>query len=97
MRAAVPPPRCSREPVFTRTGSPRLSNSQPIRGFRHRLAVGMGQSPYFLLALRSSRLILAQQFVLGLIQGAYCLSPTGMLASMAEEVVKPELTIPRAM
>ncbi|GFZ48289.1 LOW QUALITY PROTEIN: hypothetical protein JCM24511_06037 [Saitozyma sp. JCM 24511] len=37
------------------------------------------------------------QFVLGLIQGAYCLSPTGMLASMAEEVVKPELTIPRAI
>lgn len=34
---------------------------------------------------------------MGLIQGAYCLSPTGMLASMSEEVKKPEQTIPRAM
>jgi len=38
-----------------------------------------------------------QSFVLGLIQGAYCLSPTGMLASMAEEVKNPEINIPRAM
>ncbi|KAK1923905.1 amino acid transporter [Papiliotrema laurentii] len=36
-------------------------------------------------------------FILGLIQGAYCLSPTGMLASMAEEVKHPEINIPRAM
>jgi amino acid transporter len=38
-----------------------------------------------------------QAFFMGLIQGAYCLSPTGMLASMSEEVKKPEQTIPRAM
>ncbi len=34
---------------------------------------------------------------MGLVQGAYCLSPTGMLASFSEEVKRPETTIPRAM
>jgi amino acid transporter len=38
-----------------------------------------------------------QQWVLGLIQGAYCFSATGMLPAMSEECKKPELTIPRAM
>jgi L-asparagine transporter-like permease len=36
-------------------------------------------------------------FVMGLIQGAYCYSATGMLPAMAEEAKKPELSIPRAM
>lgn len=36
-------------------------------------------------------------WVLGLIQGAYCFSATGMLPAMAEEAISPELTIPRAM
>jgi len=34
---------------------------------------------------------------MGLIQGAYCFSATGMLPAMAEEAIKPELSIPRAM
>lgn len=38
-----------------------------------------------------------QTWVLGLIQGAYCFSATGMLPAMAEEAKQPELTIPRAM
>ncbi|ORX38207.1 gaba permease-like protein [Kockovaella imperatae] len=37
------------------------------------------------------------QWVLGLIQGAYCFSATGMLPAMAEEAILPELSIPRAM
>jgi amino acid permease len=38
-----------------------------------------------------------QQWVLGLIQGAYCFSATGMLPAMAEEAKSPDTTIPRAM
>ena len=34
---------------------------------------------------------------MGLIQGAYCYSATGMLPAMAEEAIKPDLSIPRAM
>lgn len=56
-----------------------------------------------LLTIKKERTLLRyamlnpQAFFMGLIQGAYCLSPTGMLASMSEEVKKPETTIPRAM
>lgn len=38
-----------------------------------------------------------QQWVLGLIQGAYCFSATGMLPAMSEEAISPDTTIPRAM
>ncbi|KAI9632976.1 amino acid transporter, partial [Dioszegia hungarica] len=37
------------------------------------------------------------QWVLGLIQGAYCFSATGMLPAMSEEAKSPETTIPRAI
>jgi amino acid transporter len=56
------------------------------------MADWMGESSSYLVIMSD-----AQSFVLGLIQGAYCLSPTGMLASMAEEVKNPEVNIPRAM
>lgn len=66
---------------------------QRVRFVRHRLAYWMGE---FLTALSLDDAKI-KSFVLGLIQGAYCLSPTGMLASMAEEVKRPEMAIPRAM
>jgi amino acid transporter len=46
--------------------------------------------------VRGNRLTL-QSFIMGLIQGAYCYSATGMLPAMAEEAKKPDLSIPRAM
>lgn len=36
-------------------------------------------------------------FVMALIQGAYCFSPIGMLASMADEMKTPETSVPIAM
>jgi hypothetical protein len=57
------------------------------------MANGLGE----ILAAEPPDPLISQSFVLGLIQGAYCLSPTGMLASMAEEVKRPEMAIPRAM
>jgi amino acid transporter len=62
------------------------------------MAKGMGEcdgsKPYIVISMDR---LTVQAFFMGLIQGAYCLSPTGMLASMSEEVKKPEQTIPRAM
>ena len=59
---------------------------------------GTGWPKGWVRSLSSQRKTSDQQsFVLGLVQGAYCLSPTGMLASMAEEVKHPETSIPRAM
>lgn len=34
---------------------------------------------------------------MALIQGAYCFSPIGMLASMADEMKTPEKSVPIAM
>jgi len=39
----------------------------------------------------------SQSFVMALIQGAYCFSPIGMLASMADEMKTPETSVPIAM